>query len=427
MALAAGFVVPYGWVYARAAAQIRPFLSDVDGPLHGDFGHFYYGARAMREHENPYTSWKRGYIYPPLMAFVLMPLTALPAETAAKVFIGFNIGLSIALSLLIAWESARRFGNRPGPVLITGAALIATVLLVDKIRGEMRMGQTNVWMLASFVLGLVWIDRRPWLAGIALGFGFNIKYLPVVMLPYLLFRRRWNAAAGFILGAIGFALLPAIWSGWDENLRHLAIAYSGLLKLVGVDTRAAEAANLESISAPLSVSVTSMFSRLIGGGEATGLVLAVSMVTALFAAGVMLLIAQRPGVPLLFRRMTAQDTPSHRGTTLLEWLGLMVFVLAFSPQTNTRHLYLVLFVLATAAVFLLKPPTGVARGPLIIGVVVLVLGLNFPQFNSLSTSAALSWAAHAGPAMCLLFMYGTLLWTGLRVVGTFEPCRLPPG
>jgi hypothetical protein len=424
-ALAAGFVAPYSWVYARAAAQIQPFLSDVDGPLHGDFGHFYHGAKAMRDHENPYTSWKRGYIYPPLMAFLLMPLTLLPAETAARVFIGFNIALSIALSLLVARESARRFAS-PDPVLITGAALLATFLLIDKIRGEMRMGQTNTWMLAAFVLGLVWMDRRPWLAGLALGFGFNIKYLPVVMLPYLLFRRRWNVAAGFILGAIGFALLPAIWSGWHENLRHLAVAYSGLLKLVGLETGAAEAANLESISAPLSVSVTSMVSRAIGGGQATWLVLAVSLGTALGVAGVMLAIARRAGVPLLFRWLTAQGAASQSETTLLEWLGLLVFVLAFSPQTNTRHLYLVLFVLTAAAVILLKPPAGVSRRPLVVGVAVLTLGLNFPQFNSLSSSAALWWAAHAGPTVCLLFMYGTLLWTGLCVVRTSESRGLPP-
>src|SRR5437667_249836 len=67
MALALAFVMVYGWIYMRAAAQIAPSLSDVDGPSHGDFGHFYHAALAMRQHADPYAAWKQGYLYPPLL------------------------------------------------------------------------------------------------------------------------------------------------------------------------------------------------------------------------------------------------------------------------------------------------------------------------------------------------------------------------
>src|SRR3954471_14456009 len=50
-----------------------------------DFRHFYYAGEAMREHRNPYLAWKGGYVYPPLLAFLYMPLTQFPIEQAAQV------------------------------------------------------------------------------------------------------------------------------------------------------------------------------------------------------------------------------------------------------------------------------------------------------------------------------------------------------
>jgi hypothetical protein len=410
-----GFAILYGWIYLRAAAQIGPSLSDVDGPGHGDFGHFYHAALAIRQHADPYSAWKRGYLYPPLLAFLMMPLTELPAESAARLFIVFNIVLSIGLSLLAARETARRLGVPATVEIVTGAALLATVLLVDKIRGEIRMGQTNVIMLASFVLGLVWLDRRPWLSGLALGLGANIKYLPIVLLPYLLIRRRWQAAGAFVAGAVGLALLPSIWSGWDENLRQLSVTFGGLLKLLGIETSGLASTNVESISAPLSVSVTSMFSRVGGGGEATSFAMGLALASALLTGGVILFLIRRTGLPVLaWPSSPEQSELPYRGMVLFDWLGLIVLVLAFSPQTNTRHLYLALFVVTAAAVVLLGAPSGIARRPLVIGLIVFTLGVNWP--DSWLDQSARWWSVHGGPTISLLFMYATLLVVGLSFI-----------
>src|SRR5258706_4440666 len=48
----------------------------------GDFEHFYYAARAMRDGSDLYASGVHGYIYPPLIAFLFMPLTWLPVKLA---------------------------------------------------------------------------------------------------------------------------------------------------------------------------------------------------------------------------------------------------------------------------------------------------------------------------------------------------------
>jgi hypothetical protein len=413
--MALGFAVLYGWIYMRAAAQIGPSLSDVDGPGHGDFGHFYHAARAMRQHADPYAAWKRGYLYPPLLAFIMMPLAELPAESAARLFIAFNVFLSIGLSFLAARETARRLGVHPTAELVAGAALLATLLLVDKIRGEIRMGQTNVIMLASFVLGLVWLDRRPRLSGLALGLGANIKYLPIVLLPYLLVRRRWQAAGAFVGAIVGFAFLPSIWSGRDENLRQLSVTFGGLLKLIGMDTGNLASTNVESIGAPLSVSVTSMFARVVGGGEATALAMSLSLAAVLLTSGAILFLIRRVGLPVLAWPISSeQNRLPYSGMVLFDWVGLMALVLAFSPQTNTRHLYLTLLVVTAAAVVLFSAPGGLTRRPLIIGMIVFTLGVNWP--DSWLDQSTRWWSAHGGPTVSLLFMYATLLVVGLSFI-----------
>jgi hypothetical protein len=220
-----------------------------------------------------------------------------------------------------------------------------------------------------------------------------------------------------VVSAVGFALLPSIWSGWDENLRQLGITFGGLLKLIGIDTSNLASTNVESIGAPLSVSVTSMFSRVVGGGEATSLAMGLSLAAALLTCGVILFLIRGVGLPVLrWPRSPEQSRLPYRGMVLFDWVGLIALVLAFSPQTNTRHLYLTLFIITAAAVVLLCPPGGVTRRPLIIGMIIFTLGVNWP--DSWLDQNTRWWSAHGGPTVSLLFMYATFLVVGLRFIST---------
>ncbi len=44
----------------------------------------------------------------------------------------------------------------------------------------------------------------------------------------------WTAAAAFVASIMAFALLPAVETGWDVNLKNQAVAYRGLLRVVGL-------------------------------------------------------------------------------------------------------------------------------------------------------------------------------------------------
>ncbi len=374
----------------------------------GDFEHFYYAADAVRHGLDPYAAHTRGYIYPPLIAFLGQPVAALGYDRAAGVMLVVNVAVTLLATALAAVEFLRRFGApRRDPAAVAAIVLLGLLLDVDKVKGEWQMWQTDVWMLLLFVLGLRWVDRRPAWAGVALGIGANIKYLPMLLLPYLLVRRRWTAAASLVASSVAFALLPAVSTGWAANGRNWTTALHGLTGMAG-GGGGNERAEVHGVADSLSCSVTSALARAAGPTWAFPLAGAVAVA----AFGGAWLAYRRWGVPMFGRRTVIQD----RAVTAVEWPVLVAVLLAFSPQTNTRHLFDAVLLTTAATVLLLAPASGVRRGPLVVGVAVLVLGFTLPLGHRTVQgfwSPTIAWLRMGGPCWCLLVAAGGLLWTGL--------------
>lgn len=394
----------YLWSFNRGVSQIPKGM--------GDFVHFFKAALAMREGTDIFASGTRGYIYPPLIAFLYMPLAALPFEAAARTDLAINIVLSAATLILASRESLKRVGLRAAPVGVVLVAAAVGLMMADKIRIELRMGQTDVLMLLCFTLGLVWINRRPALAGTVLGIAFNIKYLPIVFLPYLLVRRRWRAAAAFVLSIACFSLLPALRTGWQTNLHNLGVAYAGLLNLVGLGA-SGPAAQIQSISAPLSVSVTSAMARAFGGDGAATLGTGVGLAIGLGFLGVWAWAYWRHQAPIVDWAKNSPHDPGLALLELFEWTSLLVFVLAFSPQTNMRHIYMTLLPIAAGVALLVKVPPA-CRVLVVVSLLAGVLSLNLPPGGGETNRAVEFWHAHGGPGWGILVMQTGLVWAATR-------------
>ncbi len=413
IALIAGWIAVLGCLFVNAARR-------VGGPT-GDFVHFFAAARAMVRGQDIYTSGIGWYIYPPLLAFLYTPLVSLPPAAAAMVMLVCNMTLMVLSVFLATREFSRRFGVQIGGWTTCAVALTAVLLTADKLKGELQMWQTNMLLLFLFTSALCLLDRRPGLAGLALGFAFNIKYWPIVLMPYLLLRRQWTAAAAFAASIVAFALLPSVETGWKVNLNNQAVAYRGLLRVVGLPVGTGQGANVPSLAAGMSVSIPSAAARLAGGSPAVGYAFAALVgLTALAAAA---WLYRRNGVAFLYRPDGVKNgDPATRAVVGLEWAGLLTAVLLFSPQTNPRHLSLLLFVQTAAALLLLCPRRNVARLPLLIGTTVLVLGLVLPpadpflgaRFGVWSAEALKVWRGVGGPCWCALAMLATLLWVGMQ-------------
>jgi hypothetical protein len=393
-----------------AAALVIGAASRIGHGRLGDFTHFYAAAEAVRAGADVRESGEGGYIYPPLFAFLLQPLTLISQDRAAMVWLGLNAGLLFLSTVLASAQGAARFAPvRAGHATLVLAS-VGFLLTLDKTRATLNQEQTDSLVLLGFVLALVWLERRPALAGLAIGFAANIKYLSLITLPYLLIRRRWAAASWAAGSTIAWALLPAVSLGWAENLRALSGSLAGLMRAVGL-AGGSGAANIHPADWHLSLSVTSAVSRLVGP-EAPALVKGVAvMLVGLAVLGVAGAVYKARGRSLIGREPA--ETPSGRAATALEWCGLIVASLAFGPQTTGRHLVLLLAVHPFAAAIFLRPGPLAQRGLLVAGVVLLQLGMVLPPGGKAFEAALDSWRAVGGASWCMLAMYMAMLWVGL--------------
>lgn len=389
----------------------------------GDFPTFYHAARAALDGRDMYKAYEAElcYVYPPLYAVCCTPLAGLSKLAAARIMLPINILCALAALLLGTRAQMRRFGVPISVTSVAAIALLAGLLSENELRNQLQALETDVLMLLAFTLGLLWLDRRPAFSGAALAFALNIKYLPIIVLPYLLFRRRWRAAAALGVWTIIWGLLPALVLGWHRNAECLHTALGGLMGWVGKappPPAGAQAAKVHGIADWLSISVTSAIARQLryhGHPERFALVLA----GLLGLMGMLLAWAlyRWNRFPFwIWPKADAQRVWPFRGLVGLEWASLIVIALAFSPDTNPRHLVLALLVNVTASVLLLAPRPGVPRWPLAIGTGLMFLGFIMPLKGWVSPKFAHEYFRYGVASWGLLAMYVTLLWTALRYI-----------
>src|SRR3954468_7994804 len=93
------------------------------------------------------------------------------------------------------------------------------------------LGQPNLVLLAMMLLGFWWLQNaRPWAAGSMFALASAIKVFPVAVLPYLVWRRHWAAAASMVVltGAFLF-LVPAPIRGFERNAAELSTWYRAMV------------------------------------------------------------------------------------------------------------------------------------------------------------------------------------------------------
>ena len=156
------------------------------------------------------------YIYPPLFAVVMKPLSRLPFATAYFVWTVGTV-LAVAWAVLLSLSLAGvRVGARLAVVL--GVGVFSYYPLWDNL----FFGQISGVILFLFAAG-VWLLVRNRALGSALCFAVAtmIKLTPVLVVPVLIIHRRWKwlvAYAMFMAALLGGAVWQA---GWAEHAEFL--------------------------------------------------------------------------------------------------------------------------------------------------------------------------------------------------------------
>src|SRR6188472_2040838 len=167
-----------------------------------DFHVYYQTARVLAQGQDIYTAGiSPPYVYPPLLAILVLPLSALPVATATIMWKVLQHLCLIAAGALLVSLLPR--GVRP-----LAAGILLFCWLLAPVHDEILLGESNSLVLL-LVVGTIWlmvrgVEREKWesdgtategsgdrlmaAAGTLLALAASIKVLPVVLIAYFWWR-----------------------------------------------------------------------------------------------------------------------------------------------------------------------------------------------------------------------------------------------
>ena len=165
------------------------------------------------------------FIYPPLPAILL----AVPSWFG-------KIPLYLVLSLLnaAAWWITSQLSNAmagSGRVPDAWVAALPGFITLTFVFDMFDLGQPNLVLLAMMLAGFWWLQHGHSLAaGSMFALATSIKVFPVAVLPWLVWRRHWMAAASMVAcTGIFLFLVPAPVRGFERNVVELSTWYRGMV------------------------------------------------------------------------------------------------------------------------------------------------------------------------------------------------------
>lgn len=170
------------------------------------------------------------FLYPPVLAWVFVPLTWLPLIPAYTAWSVLNLGLLLAGVLLLSWSHMR-----PGfdPRIFLARALAAVSFLPVLL--NFLQGQTGVLLFFLLALGYVLVrNGRPGLGGLVLGLSLIKPQLVLLPLILLLIERRWKAVSG-VAAAVGVLVLGSLLTVGSQGFLDYPEKASRLLDDPGIN------------------------------------------------------------------------------------------------------------------------------------------------------------------------------------------------
>ena len=191
-----------------------------------DFRVFYGAAEAVLDGASPYQDLEdenavvaRGYVYPPITALGVIPLTLLPVEIAGLIVMALLVGAALAIPYVLGVRDWRCYG---------------LLLLWPPVISAVQTG--TVTLLLGLGAALAWRYRdRPAAAAASVGATLSLKLILWPLLVWLAATRRIPSAVAALV--IGAALALGSWA---------AIGFTGLTEYPDVLRRLQDAVELDS-------------------------------------------------------------------------------------------------------------------------------------------------------------------------------------
>lgn len=169
----------------------------VKGYIHGDY-HYYYSV---------------------LFALLMKPFYTLPFYWVKALWLLLNMACFIHLfSLLAASRFIQALPDKERRIFL----LIVFLFSLRFLHENLHASQITILILWCAVYGLVLIHRDRQIGGSALlALGINIKLLPLVLLPYLLYRGFFRSFFMTLMFWAAYLFIPSIIVGHEYNMSLL--------------------------------------------------------------------------------------------------------------------------------------------------------------------------------------------------------------
>lgn len=185
----------------------------------GDLYIFLSAAADLSAHENIFeNTYVDGYhyYYSVLFALFLKPFCYLPFKAVKFGWLLLNLGLFFKMFQTLATSVyVKRLSEKKQMIFLICTFVFSLRFLLDNI----HYSQITILILSCCIYGICNILRGREISGsLILALGINIKLLPIVFLPYLLYRGCFKAFFMTLCFYIISLLLPSIIIGHDYNM-----------------------------------------------------------------------------------------------------------------------------------------------------------------------------------------------------------------
>ncbi len=188
----------------------------------GDFKVFLEASKLIQNGENPYHEWifvSEGnyclYFYSPLWAVLLIPFTYLPNFIPNIIWLSANLFFLYRIFYLLkGYIDLNVISQRQ----LFWIILICIMMSVRFILYNFDMIQMTIFLLWAILDSLRLIqEKKVVYGGMLLALVINIKILPIVILPYLLYRFYIKGFVWTLIFSLAFLFLPMVYTGWSTN------------------------------------------------------------------------------------------------------------------------------------------------------------------------------------------------------------------
>lgn len=169
-------------------------------------------------YENKYVDGYH-YFYSVLFALLLKPFYSLPFFWVKFCWLFLNTVIYIKLLRMLAKSKlVALLTEKKKTIFIALIFIFSLRLFLD----NMHSSQITLLILWCCIYGLYLITNNKPVSGAAiLALGINIKLLPIVFLPYLIYRGYFKAFAFTILFYVIYLFAPSVFIGHDYNMTLL--------------------------------------------------------------------------------------------------------------------------------------------------------------------------------------------------------------